>query len=103
MCTARGMTQGGVTITEFQAQSGARIQLSRSREFFPGTGDRILLLTGTVNAILTALHLILSKLLAEEPAGACMLLTNSCCGDSEAPGMCLPYRCDPMQQHTCSV
>lgn len=61
--------KGGVTITEFQAQSGARIQLSRSREFFPGTGDRILLLTGTVNAILTALHLILSKLLAEEPAG----------------------------------
>ena len=62
--------QGGVTITEFQAQSGARIQLSRSREFFPGTGDRILLLTGTVNAILTALHLILSKLLTEEPSGA---------------------------------
>jgi RNA-binding protein Nova len=73
MCMTRGMKQGGVTITEFQAQSGARIQLSRSREFFPGTGDRILLLTGTVNAILTALHLILSKLLAEEPAGACVL------------------------------
>lgn len=61
--------KGGVTISEFQAQSGARIQLSPSREFFPGTADRILLLTGTVNAILTALHLILSKLLAEEPAG----------------------------------
>lgn len=61
--------KGGVTISEFQAQSGARIQLSPSREFFPGSSDRILLLTGSVNAILTALHLILSKLLAEEPAG----------------------------------
>lgn len=59
--------KGGVTISEFQAQSGARIQLSRNREFFPGSTDRILLLTGSVNAILTALHLILSKLLAEDP------------------------------------
>jgi len=67
--------KSGVTITEFQAQSGARIQLSRNREFFPGTTDRILLLTGTVNAILTALHLILSKLLTEEPAGQQALTT----------------------------
>mmetsp|Transcript_43646 Transcript_43646/g.72704 ORF Transcript_43646/g.72704 Transcript_43646/m.72704 type:complete len:354 (-) Transcript_43646:553-1614(-) len=71
--------KGGVTISEFQAQSGARIQLSRNHEFFPGTTDRILLLTGTVNAILTALHLILSKLLAEEPAGM-----------AENPGMVSP-------------
>lgn len=59
--------KGGSTITEFQAQSGARIQLSLNREFFPGTNERILLLTGTVNAIITALHLILSKLMQEEP------------------------------------
>lgn len=72
--------KGGVTISEFQAQSGARIQLSRNHEFFPGTTDRILLLTGTVNAILTALHLILSKLLAEEPAGV----------QPENPGMVSP-------------
>mmetsp|Transcript_26759 Transcript_26759/g.58267 ORF Transcript_26759/g.58267 Transcript_26759/m.58267 type:complete len:359 (-) Transcript_26759:400-1476(-) len=72
--------KGGVTITEFQAQSGARIQLSRNHEFFPGTTDRILLLTGTVNAILTALHLILSKLLAEEPPGT----------QQENPGMVSP-------------
>jgi hypothetical protein len=57
--------KGGSTISEFQLQSGARIQLSRNREFFPGTTDRIILLSGTINAILTALHLILSKIMTE--------------------------------------
>jgi RNA-binding protein Nova len=61
--------KGGATITEFETQSGARIQLSKPKETFPGTGDRILLVSGTINAILTALHLLLSKLLAEESAG----------------------------------
>jgi len=60
--------KAGATISEFQTQSGARIQLSRSKEFFPGTQERIILLTGSVNAILTALHLMLSKLLQEEAA-----------------------------------
>ncbi|GAQ83784.1 RNA-binding protein Nova-1 [Klebsormidium nitens] len=61
--------KGGSTISEFQLQSGARIQLSRNREFFPGTTDRIILLSGTINAILTALHLILSKIMTEEAGG----------------------------------
>lgn len=60
--------KGGVVITEFQAQSGAKIVVSRAREFFPGTSDRIILLSGTVSAILTALHLILSKLAELEEA-----------------------------------
>ena len=58
--------KGGSTITEFQTQSSARIQLSRNREFFPGTAERILLLSGTINAILTALHLLISKIQADE-------------------------------------
>lgn len=33
--------KGGSTINEFQTKSGARIQLSRNHEFFPGTSDRI--------------------------------------------------------------
>jgi RNA-binding protein Nova len=79
--------KGGATITEFETQSGARIQLSRPKETFPGTGDRILLLTGTVNSILTALHLLLSKLAAEEPspapAGGALVkvvVPNAACG-----------------------
>eukprot|EP00271_Cylindrocystis_brebissonii_P008787 TRINITY_DN23286_c0_g1_i1.p1 TRINITY_DN23286_c0_g1~~TRINITY_DN23286_c0_g1_i1.p1 ORF type:complete len:433 (-),score=94.43 TRINITY_DN23286_c0_g1_i1:546-1844(-) len=58
--------KGGATISEFQQQSGARIQLSRNKEFFPGTGDRIILLTGTVTSMLTALHLILTKVSEQE-------------------------------------
>lgn len=57
--------KGGGTISEFQAKSGARIQLSRNHEYFPGTTDRIILISGTVNEISTALHLILSKIINE--------------------------------------
>lgn len=57
--------KGGVTINEFQSQSGARIQLSRNHEYFPGTSDRIIALSGTIKEVLTAFHLILSKILSE--------------------------------------
>ena len=49
----------------------ARVQLSRASEFYPGSPegqDRILLVSGTVNQLLTALHLVLSKLRAEPGA-----------------------------------
>ncbi|CAI5970666.1 unnamed protein product [Closterium sp. NIES-65] len=58
--------KAGQVISEFQVQSGAKIVMSRAHEFFPGTADRIVLISGTVSAILTALHLILSKL-ADDP------------------------------------
>ncbi|KAE9619248.1 putative K domain-containing protein [Lupinus albus] len=57
--------KGGSTITDFQSQSGARIQLSRNHEFFPGTTDRIVMVSGTINETLRAVELILSKLLSE--------------------------------------
>lgn len=57
--------KGGATITDFQSQSGARIQLSRNHEFFPGTTDRIIMVSGTINEILKAVELILAKLLNE--------------------------------------
>ncbi|KAI9098401.1 hypothetical protein K1719_025026 [Acacia pycnantha] len=57
--------KGGSTITDFQSQSGARIQLSRNHEFFPGTTDRIIMVSGAINELLTAAELILSKLLSE--------------------------------------
>ncbi|KAL3681008.1 hypothetical protein R1sor_023964 [Riccia sorocarpa] len=61
--------KGGATISDFQAQSNARIQLSRNHEYFPGTTDRIILISGTVSEILTALNLILSKILSEAEDG----------------------------------
>lgn len=63
--------KAGANITEIQTQSNARMQLSRASEFYPGSPegqDRILLVSGTVNQLLTALHLVLSKLKAEPGA-----------------------------------
>jgi RNA-binding protein Nova len=57
--------KGGSTITDFQSQSGARIQLSRNHEFFPGTTDRIIMVSGSINETLKAVELILAKLLSE--------------------------------------
>ncbi|AQK76313.1 Protein BTR1 [Zea mays] len=57
--------KGGSTINDFQSQSGARIQLSRSHEFFPGTNDRIIMVSGLFGEVMKAMELILEKLLAE--------------------------------------
>ncbi|KAK4743066.1 hypothetical protein SAY87_001067 [Trapa incisa] len=59
--------KGGSTITDFQSQSGARIQLSRNHEFFPGTSDRIIMISGSIDDILKAVELVLNKLLSEIP------------------------------------
>lgn len=57
--------KGGSTITEFQSRSGARIQLSRNYEVFPGTPDRIVMVSGFLDDILKAVDLILGKLMDE--------------------------------------
>ena len=57
--------KGGATISEFQSQSGARIQLSRNHEYFPGTPDRIIMLSGTIGEILSAFEFILTKIYNE--------------------------------------
>lgn len=57
--------KNGVTVGELQAQSGTKIQLSKSREFFPGTSERMMLLCGSMSSVLVALHLVLSKLMAD--------------------------------------
>lgn len=57
--------KGGSTISDFQSQSYARIQLSRNYEYFPGTSDRIIMVSGTIDEVLDAVELILTKLLNE--------------------------------------
>lgn len=54
--------RGGQNRGELQTISGARIQLSRNNQFYPGTTERILLLSGTIKSVLTALYHILIKL-----------------------------------------
>lgn len=65
--------KGGATISEFQEQSNARIQLSRNNEFFPGTADRVLSVSGPVNHVLTALHLIIGKVKSEDAVADSLL------------------------------
>ncbi|KAL2555564.1 Protein BTR1 [Forsythia ovata] len=82
--------KGGSTVNDFQSQSGARIQLSRNFEYFPGTADRIIMVSGTVDDTLKAVDLILTKLLDEfyvedgadvEPQSKIRLIVpNSSCG-----------------------
>ncbi|KAF5200504.1 Rna-binding protein nova-1 [Thalictrum thalictroides] len=82
--------KGGSTITELQSQSGARIQLSRNNEFFPGTSDRIVMVSGGIDEILNAVELILGKLVGEvnvedghdfDPrAKVRLIVPNSSCG-----------------------
>ncbi|KAL8090325.1 hypothetical protein AgCh_039702 [Apium graveolens] len=81
--------KGGCTISDFQSQSETLIQLSRNYEFFPGTSDRIIMVSGQINCVLKAVELILEKFLNEtygeegedEPSSKVTLVVpHSCCG-----------------------
>ncbi|XP_059628381.1 protein BTR1-like [Cornus florida] len=82
--------KGGSAISDFQAQTGARIQLSLNHEVYPGTSDRIVMVTGTGDEILMAVDLILAKLESEvlvdgsndvDPRSKVRLIApNSSCG-----------------------
>ena len=57
--------KAGTTINDFQTRTFARIQLSKSQEFYPGTQDRTLLVSGRLKQVVAALGLTLDKLLRE--------------------------------------
>ncbi|EFJ46104.1 hypothetical protein VOLCADRAFT_121094 [Volvox carteri f. nagariensis] len=62
--------KAGANIEQLQRSSGARVQLSRAGEFYPGTSDRVLLLSGSLHAVLTAIFLILEKISRDANASA---------------------------------
>lgn len=74
--------RSGSAINDMQKKTGARMQLSKGTEYFPSTTDRILLVFGTVNQILTALHLLLAKLEQKEAniLSVRMLVHSRLCG-----------------------
>ncbi|KAK9064053.1 hypothetical protein SSX86_017925 [Deinandra increscens subsp. villosa] len=82
--------KGGTTISDFQSRSNARIQLSRNYEYFPGTSDRVIMVSGTIDEVLEAVELIITKLVNEfyaeegeeaEPRSKVRLIVpNSSCG-----------------------
>ncbi|GAB4814901.1 hypothetical protein N2152v2_001947 [Parachlorella kessleri] len=57
--------KGGGNINDFQQKTFAKIQLSKASEYFPGTVERILMLTGRLKQVVAALGLIFSKLSRE--------------------------------------
>uniref|UniRef100_A0A061R3H1 RNA-binding protein Nova n=1 Tax=Tetraselmis sp. GSL018 TaxID=582737 RepID=A0A061R3H1_9CHLO len=81
--------KNGVTVGELQSQSGAKIQLSKAREFFPGTSERMMLLCGSMSSVLVALHLVLTKLMADEVP---MLTSQGSSGEVSQIAMVVPNR-----------
>ena len=49
--------KSGVRISDIQDASGARMQLSRSSETYPGTYERVLTITGQHHQIVRAVQL----------------------------------------------
>lgn len=54
--------KGGETIAQMQKETGARVKMSKSHDFYPGTTERVCLITGNVDAIMTVLDFIMDKI-----------------------------------------
>jgi hypothetical protein len=53
--------KSGSTVNSMIEASGARIRVSQAQEFYPGTGDRTILITGGMTNVLTALQYVIIK------------------------------------------
>ncbi|XP_076054142.1 RNA-binding protein Nova-1-like protein passilla isoform X3 [Oratosquilla oratoria] len=54
--------KGGETIAQLQKDAGSRVKMSKANDFYPGTTERVCLITGNVDAILTVLSFIMDKI-----------------------------------------
>ncbi|XP_069841647.1 RNA-binding protein Nova-2-like [Dendropsophus ebraccatus] len=61
--------KGGQTIVQLQRETGATIKLSKSKDFYPGTTERVCLVQGTAEA-LQAVHNFIAEKVREVPQGA---------------------------------
>jgi len=59
--------KAGATINSIKEASGARVKVSSNTETFPGTNDRIILIQGSINAVLTASRLVVAELAKQDP------------------------------------
>jgi len=59
--------KAGATINSIKEASGARVKVSSSGETYPGTNDRVILIQGSINAVLTASRLVVAELAKQEP------------------------------------
>ncbi|XP_031428482.1 RNA-binding protein Nova-1 isoform X2 [Clupea harengus] len=61
--------KGGQTIVQLQKETGATIKLSKSKDFYPGTTERVCLIQGTVEA-LNGVHNFIAEKVREMPQNA---------------------------------
>uniref|UniRef100_A0A8C4TJR4 NOVA alternative splicing regulator 2 n=1 Tax=Erpetoichthys calabaricus TaxID=27687 RepID=A0A8C4TJR4_ERPCA len=61
--------KGGQTIVQLQKETGATIKLSKSKDFYPGTTERVCLIQGTVEA-LNNVHNFIAEKVREMPQSA---------------------------------
>ncbi|KAF2905867.1 hypothetical protein ILUMI_00308 [Ignelater luminosus] len=54
--------KGGETIAQLQKDTGARVKMSKSHDFYPGTTERVCLITGTIDAIMAVMEFIMEKI-----------------------------------------
>jgi RNA-binding protein Nova len=62
--------KGGAMINSIKESSSANIKISSSGEFYPGTQDRVILVSGSVNSALTASQLIIAEVSKHQAANA---------------------------------
>ncbi|XP_022251645.1 RNA-binding protein Nova-2-like isoform X2 [Limulus polyphemus] len=58
--------KGGETIAQLQNESGARIKMSKANDFYPGTTERVCLITGSLEGI-TMIHEFITEKIREKP------------------------------------
>ncbi|VEN63970.1 unnamed protein product [Callosobruchus maculatus] len=54
--------KGGETIAQLQKETGARVKMSKSHDFYPGTSERVCLITGSSEAIMAVMDFIMDKI-----------------------------------------
>ncbi|CAB0016441.1 unnamed protein product [Nesidiocoris tenuis] len=54
--------KGGETIAQLQKETNARVKMSKANDFYPGTSERICLISGSIEAIMEALEFINFKI-----------------------------------------
>lgn len=58
--------KGGSLLTELQSKCGGNIRLSANREFYPGTDERIVILTGEISEITDLNNHVIEKVSADQ-------------------------------------
>lgn len=58
--------KGGETIAQLQKETGTRVKMSKATDFYPGTRERVCLITGSIDGIL-AIHEFVAEKIKEKP------------------------------------